>query len=264
MAKRDTSIVDIHVPGPQKFELAAAILVYQTFHRDRSFATVHSIDRRRSTPTIGVGQPASAAACRQLLAGLAAGEQFNGFIDDRMLYIGQQVSAWWRPPQRTRVHFDCVNTDHPDKHLGQVSRTVPLPGLVFALAAGKWYVFAVKGADRPTPATRIFRAPFFNVWEQGHICEGNIERPAEVNAGTLAAFERAFFESRFTHPNVQRGADLTRFKGGPYALWRALLNVEWVPCPFENHFPEETLVDTKRTLANTLKKLEDKNHDSQR
>lgn len=164
---------------------------------------------------------------------------------EELLYIGAGVAAWWRPPSQARVYFHCE-----EKRLGTCSAITPQPGLVFARAGAGWYVYAVKGTARPAADTPLFRAPYFNVNVHGLICEGNLERPAEVTAETLAAFERGFFDSRFTHPNMHGPREMTTLKGGAYALWKALLAGRW------QTFPEKYLVSDRHTVSQRLTDLE--------
>lgn len=249
------SKVHIATPGTQRLSLRAAILIYGSdYLMGSAFATVHGIERgthpTSGAPTIAAGVPATREACANLLRGLGSQAGFNGFLTPELLYIGANVTAWWRPPAPARVFFECVNDKAPAKHLGKVSAITPQPGLVFTLAGDAWHVFAVKGADRPTPATRLYRAPYFNVDEHGYICEGNLSRPASVSAESLARFERAFFDSRFTHTNVRSSKDITTHKGGIYALWRDLLRGQW------KSFPEATLVSAGKTLAQRIRQLD--------
>jgi PRTRC genetic system protein B len=54
-----------------------------------------------------------------------------------------------------------------------------------------------------------------NVWlhkdNPGRICTGNVTTPSNTLTGKMAAWENAFFDSEFTHPNAQ---DLVKFPGG--------------------------------------------------
>lgn len=241
---------DVHVitPGAERFRLDSAILIYRA--REQIYATAHSIRNGKGGPSIGPGNPVTTEQAAQFAREFEVQTGYSGFLAPEILYTGARVTAWWRAPKPACVHFDARNEKDPKRDLGQVTAVTPQPGLVFALAGEHWFVFAVRGADRPGPGTRIHRTPYFNVWKDGRICEGNLSRPATVSAESLSAFERAFFESRFTHVNVQKGSDIARFNGGPYALWRDLLAGRW------KSYPEATLVSMNTTLAQTLKKLE--------
>ena len=90
----------------------------------------------------------------------------------------------------------------------------------------------------------MFRAPYFNVWESGQICVGNVDLPERATAEKLDEWTSAFFDSWFTHPNVHN--NLVRYRGGAYRFWRDMLDGKHVV------FPERTLVDLDRTLGEAL------------
>ena len=234
------NMVSTHTQGDDKLELRSAILIYAG--SQQTYATLHDIDRGRGGARIGAGRPATIDACGEFIRALADKSAFSGFLEPRMLYIGPRTVAWWRPPQHTRVWFSAGDIGDKDR-----SAVTPHPGLVFALSDGQWYVAAVKGSARPVASTPLYTAPYFNVWDNSHICEGNVSRPERVTPETISAFESAFFDSRFTHPNNQRLVDV---KGGAVAFWKALLAGKY------KHFPERVLRPRKTTLARWINKLE--------
>lgn len=241
--------VATHVHDSSDYRLHSAILLYSAQSND-VYATLHAVERGKGGTRLGAGIPATAEACAGFVRALSDAAAFSGFIEPRMLYIGPRIAVWHRPPGSARVWFDttgAAGADQTAAHIGSRTAITPHPGLVFALADGQWHVAAVKGSARPVPGTALHVAPYFNVWRGGHICEGNIRRPDKVTPETIAAFERAFFESRFTHPNMTR---LVRFKGGAGALWTALLDGKF------KTFPERALLPQKTTLAQWIRQLE--------
>jgi PRTRC genetic system protein B len=246
------------------FQLEQAILVYQHRHwmsgggpNSEVYATIHAIERnRRGGPHLAAGTPATVEGCTAFVRELADRAAFAGFMSPNILYVGPRVTAWWRAPAPARVWFETERAPEDvggRAHLkiGKRSAITPHPGLVFILANETWHVYAVLGAARPCPDTRLYRSPYFNVWDGGDICEGNIERPKQVTPETIARFERAFFDSRFTHPNTAR---LVNFKGGAGPFWTALLDARW------KTFPEKHLVKLKVSLVDQLRKLEGGRH----
>lgn len=92
---------------------------------------------------------------------------------------------------------------------------LPMPGFVFLCQPGKApWVYAVK--SEPTKETdEFFRAPLFNVFENGSSCPGNHKYPARA-ADVPASFWRAFFSrSCFNSPSKKH-------KGGLIKLWESL------------------------------------------
>lgn len=250
----------------RRYKLDSAILIYAAVpHRealfnderagDNMYATLHQIERRRvGGPHLAAGVPATAEACGEFAKAISLRAAFSGFMSPQLLYVGPQVVAWWRAPAPARVWFDSsveAAGDQTAVKIGKRSGITPHPGVVFLLAQGTWYVYAVKGAERPGPESALFMAPYFNVWTNGQICEGNVKRPGRVNAETMQDFERAFFDSRFTHPNVKK---LVNHPGGAGAFWTALLDGRW------KTFPERCLLPKKRTIEQRLKQLEAGHH----
>lgn len=241
---------EVSEEGAARVELAQAILVYKA-KGGSSFATVHGIAAQpNGGATILPGRPMTAFAVARLARTLTKRRQ-GGFIADKVLYQDTGAVAWWVPPAQRRIWFRCGGDE-----LGAVERSevVSHPGLVFCVTASrKWYVWAVKGSARPAEDTPLFRAPYFNVWESGQICVGNVDLPERATAAKLEEWNNAFFDSWFTHPNVHQ--DLVHYRGGAYKFWRAMLDGKHAS------FPEKVLVDLGRTLGKVMEPKEGGKHD---
>lgn len=87
----------------------------------------------------------------------------------------------------------------------------------------------------------MYVAPYLNVWAGGRICTGNIETPKGGLKFSTEEWEEAFFRSYFTHPNQHEKSALTKYRGGIFALWRALMK--------GRAFPTESLVRAGETLG---------------
>ena len=119
---------------------------------------------------------------------------------------------------------------------------VPLPGLVMHATMGNLRIFAVKGQARPALDTPLYHAPFWNMFNTGAMCQGSVRYPAQVRPQDQPSWEGAFFNSVFTGPSrTDRYIDWSR--SYQELLERALKN---------DTFPEEVLMPTGRTLAQTL------------
>jgi PRTRC genetic system protein B len=231
----------------QSMKLTRAIMIYEGGHSynnsERVHATVHEVSHGHGdTPTLLPGVSVDKPAIAGLLASLGESLAFNGFIPHRLLFVGPSTLIWWTPPGMRQVWFK----DAKGK-IGTRSTTTPHPGLVFAVAGGQWYVWAVKGDARPDPETVLYQAPYFNVWAGGQICTGNVELPRSFGIETIEGYERGFFGSYFTHANIHEKGKLTRHRGGPNGLWKALLDGQYAT------FPEEMLVN--ETQVETLSGL---------
>jgi len=132
------------------------------------------------------------------------------------------------------VFFNC-------KELGERTKVVQHPGLVFQASRSGFRAFAVKGTERPTADTVLFEPPYFNTWDQGKICIGSAKVPRRINVGSIAGWEEGFFSSAFTHPN--HGGKRIDFKDGFFAFWRDMLDGK-----FSKAFPLEVLVPMNKTV----------------
>lgn len=219
--------------------LSAAILLYRGGN-DGAFATIHDIGMKGKTPLILEGKALTPGAAIQLALDLAKNANRGGFIPQCLLYMDGDTMAWWVPPAKRHVAFRS-----PELGAAERGEVVPHPGLVFKVdGMRRWYVWAALGTDRPSEDAPLYQAPYFNVYSDGGICTGNVSLPEGTTAERIDAWNRAFFGSFFTHPNVH--GKLVTYRGGAYGFWRDMLDGRHA------EFPERVLVPTKRTLAEVL------------
>jgi PRTRC genetic system protein B len=233
----------IHTPRSSTVSLQRAVLIYGERPRDAMLATVHNIEDVAGEAVIGPGRAMSARDAHTLAASLCRHAVPGGFLPETALFIQGDTLLWWVPPARRHIAF------RTPEHAGQMGgaergETVSHPGLVFAASPRFWRVWAVKGAKRPTPATALYQAPYFNVNSQGCICQGNVTVPEGATADRIGAWNDAFFRSYFTHPN--HPGKLVRYHGGAYAFWRDMLDGKY------KRFPERVLIDLKMSLGALL------------
>ena len=228
--------------------LQAAVLVYHG-HNGKAYATVHGIEGRGKQLRLGAGRPATKEACADLARSLGAMAGLSGFTPPNLLYLGARTMIWWRPSAPARVFF-TPPADAEDPPKG--SAVTPHPGLVFAVAGTEWYVYALAGDARPGPATKLCRAPYYNVYHKGHICTGNVRLPETLSPTSLEQYERAFFDSNFTHPNMPQ---LVKGKTGS-AFWREGLAGQW-----GERFPVRRLLPEKCTLEQLAARLDQPKED---
>jgi PRTRC genetic system protein B len=196
---------------------------------------------KEGAATIEAGTPVSKTGLMKMMQTLVPEDYAPAeLLGDHILAKGSDHLAWYCKPQKRQVWFK-------NDELGQdVSATTDHPGLVFIIGKGHWYVFAVKGNERPTSGTPLFVSPYLNVWKGGHICTGNIETPKGAMKFSTEAWEEAFFRSYFTHPNQHEKGALTKYRSGIFALWRALMK--------GRAFPTESLVSSGETLGQAFER----------
>lgn len=223
----------------QTDSLKHAILMYG------SFATVHEVQQtgKGGQPVIRPGVLATTeglmAALRTLLPESQRG---TGLLPETMLATGVDHMVWWVKPTTRQVWFSCKELG------GERSAIVPNPGLVMAVTEGKWYVWAVKGNQRPTPETPLYLAPYFNVWSSGQICVGSTAVPKGKHKQSTTAWEDAFFGSFFSHPNVRAPEKLVK-KGSEFKFWQDMLAGKYAK------FPEGMLVENRHTLQSAFNQI---------
>jgi len=233
----------IHAPTDGVLALDAAVLIYRGASGG-ALATLHDVHHLDGEAVIGAGQPMTARKGIELSKALLKRVSHGGFLPTNVLYMDGDLILWWESPARRHIAFR-VDEGHVDLMGGRErGEAVPHPGLVFAASSRVWSVWAVKGRERPTPATALHQAPYFNVNGQGQICQGSVPRPEGTTAEKIGAWNDAFFRSYFTHPNV--AGTLVKHRGGAYAFWRDMLDGRF------DRFPERALVPVKSTLGALL------------
>jgi len=102
------------------------------------------------------------------------------------------------------------------------------------------WIRALPKNRRPVAATPLMIAPYWNVdGETGWTCQGSMRSPDDASVSLIPAWERAFFQSEFTHHTGTRR--LTTHPGGFLALWRSLAGGR-------RKFPVKHLTPAKETL----------------
>jgi PRTRC genetic system protein B len=225
------------------YEMSAAILLYKEQHGQTVFSSVHDVKvNKQGVATIQAGAAVSKTGLVKMMQTLVPEDYAPAeLFGEHILAKGNDYLAWYCKPEKRQVWFKC-------KEIGRdVSANVDHPGLVFIVSREGWYVFAVKEGKRPTADTPLYVAPYLNVWEGGHICTGNIETPKGAMKFHTEAWEDAFFRSYFTHPNQHKKGALTKYRGGIFALWRALMK--------GRKFPIESLVPAGETLGQAFERM---------
>lgn len=229
----------VHAPRAASYLLAEAVLIYREHgtSQPRAYASIHAVELAEGRPIILAGKPMSPRAAHRLARELCRQNSTStAFLDGRTLYSAPGLLVWWLPAAPRHIAFHC-------HELGERGETVPHPSLVFAVGGGGWSVWAVKGSRRPTPATKLYRAPYFNVSDIGAICQGSTILPSGEASGRIEAWTDAFFGSFFSHPN---GTKTVRHPRGAYAFWKEMLDQP------PARFPGQVLLPTGATLAQTI------------
>lgn len=221
-----------------------AILLYSGNSEDgrKGLVTINPVRIVGDNAVIAPGQPASKAALVDALDHLADRSCSRSLFHPRVLGKGPDYLVWFTPPGARHVAFRHKSFG------GDKAASCPLPGLVFFVRGEVWYVFAYAGKGRPTEKTRLLRSPFFNVWEAGRICVGNIDLPKQRVEAPIEQWEDAFFGTWFTHPNVPQ-EQLLKKGANPFDLWKDLMAGK------HQAFPTRVLKAAGATLGEMFAKL---------
>ena len=94
-------------------------------------------------------------------------------------------------------------------------------------------------------------APYWNCYDNGVVCAGSMRIPQHKLVSVIAAWERSFFQSAFSH--AAGVTKHTRYPGGVLALWRSLQSKKRFPVRYLcslNQTLEEFVVDNDTSLRN--------------
>jgi len=141
---------------------------------------------------------------------------------------GREEAAVYLPPSQRKVRMD-----------GGWSGKIPCPPLLF-ITAKTFMVFAVK--QRPVDmGSRLFKAPYPNIYDDGHVCQGTADFPAPSLDGISGAIKE-FFESYFN--NDLGNQKSKRHNSRVTELWREIEGV--------SAYPMNDLIEAGLTLGEVL------------
>lgn len=227
--------------GADTLILEQAILLYVSQGDKTMLASINPVEEGR----IMAGRPLCMSDLSSLVAKLTAGTGTGerSVFPERVLYADASLLAWWCPAKIRPIFFRSGRED-----LDSLSGLdVAHPSLFFVARPQALSVWALKELVRPDAETPVFVAPYFNLYEKGNMCIGNVRLPETLRAtnANLKVWEEAFFETNFTHSN-RGGKALTHFEGGHDALWKAMRE--------EFAFPSDSLVPMESTVGAILAK----------
>ncbi|MFP5436751.1 MAG: PRTRC system protein B [Bacteroidia bacterium] len=172
-----------------------------------------------------------------------AGKAFlrpEGVLPTNVLHLDPSENGsvvWYTKPQRQKLYFA--------QSLGLESGTIALPALVWKASKKELQVFALTVKTKPKAETPLFHAPFFNLYQKGYVCMGNVDvtiKAASSLEEFITAWQGYFFESYFSHHiNEHNPVGVNLFN-----LYRELMADPKMP------FPTDTLKSTPLILKNLL------------
>lgn len=163
----------------------------------------------------------------------------QGIMGNHMLHFdpdGNKV-VWFTKAMKREMYFS--------ESLGISKGKAHVPPMLWVANRNGLSVFALTGNHRPTEGTKLYNAPFFNVYGDGTVCTGTVDVRIKKTASLevfTQAWEGFFFNSYFSHLMP----DYNPIKGNPVSLWGNLIATG-------EAFPMEVLTKSGLTLKNILR-----------
>lgn len=213
----------------RKFAPEKALILHshRTSYSLESFITVHDIENGE----VRAGRPLSRGAllsiCSLVLPGIASKPSYlpENILCYSDFAAGASTLIWWKAPSTQYLMFT--------KGMGVSNGRAPLPGLVFRVRNGSLNVWAVRGKERPRPATELCELPLPNI-SGGAVCMGNVQLEAKALPEHAEMWERAFFQSAFSPHHTIKMVGTKPFA----AFWNDLIGSK------RKSFPEQVLNPT--------------------
>lgn len=167
--------------------------------------------------------PLSLQESRQLAATLQTSSELSDsylqcreLMPAKLLYTRQGTNGFaiWYTPAIT--HFLAFTPD-----LKIPDGEYPVPPMLWKASRTGVTVFALTKNETPTLKTTLFKAPFFNVHDDGNVCMGTVDIDIDPHThleAFMSKWEEYFFNSRFSH--VLGGK--SPVKGNIIQLWQSL------------------------------------------
>jgi len=163
----------------------------------------------------------------------------RGVMPGKVLYVNPQLSGyavWYTPPQEVPLFFATA--------LGITSGRGKVPAMVWKAGRNELKVYALKGNRKPDGRTKLFHAPFFNVYQDGRVCMGtvriNITEAARLE-DFMGQWESYFWNSYFSHLM----GEFNPVTENIVQLWQGQVSTG-------NPFPTSIIKPTNFTLQNLL------------
>lgn len=140
----------------------------------------------------------------------------SGILRDHILYLDAKAgkAVWFTKAGERKLYFT--------ESLGIPQGTTSVPAMLWKANRNSLQVFALSSNRRPTETTTLYHAPYFNVYESGNVCMGNVDIRIKKTASLeefTSAWEDYFFNSYFSHLMGHNP-----IKGNCVSLWENLIS----------------------------------------
>ncbi|MDX2267523.1 MAG: PRTRC system protein B [Bryobacter sp.] len=230
----------VHCGGAETLALKGALLLYES--RSRAFGVWHEgMLGSGEAPQLGAAQALSAEFVRHLCQGFKV-QQGLEILPENTLVWSSEFVVWWSRRTSRRMYFRKNDEVPAGVSGGQFSQ----PALLWCVSGQELAVRALSMNRRPDADTPLMIAPFWNVdGSTGRVCLGSMRTPDIAGTAALAEWEKAFFESEFTHQTGARR--LVQGAKGYFDVWEQVRGGR-------RSFPSSCLAPANETLSDLIRR----------
>jgi PRTRC genetic system protein B len=213
-----------------------AIVIYSVggkFGASNRTAMVHRVEEGE----LGPGAPLDMQALHESVL-TSQGMDRVTYVPRNIVALSQSKMVWWTPAARRPIYF----TEKVKGAKDISGKDVWHPPLLFVAGPRRVRCFALASNRRPDPQSKLYMAPYLNVFDDGGICQGQIVWPKIAVPSLATEFEKEFFASVGTHQSSNM--NLTTLRGGHIQFWKAMRRRKCVP--------RRWLIPTQYKLKNLL------------
>lgn len=234
--------VSNRLSSAQTLSLKRAILLYEGAdecgEHQMALATVHPVHCQNAQFSLGAGVSLSRETLDQMIQELSAAPRKRCVLPVHLLSFDAALMAWHCPSRKYPIFFATRDQEFNTLFEG---KQVWHPALLFVARPGSLFVYALKSDERPDETTKLFVAPYYNLWKEGKMCQGNSALPNSLDPAQIPLWERVFFETNFSHSNRDK---VTAHQGGHNGLWKAMLSAKRFDC--------SSLLPLKQTMKDVI------------
>jgi len=181
----------------------------------RPFVTLHDVIHEDGEARLSAARLLTPEILRSILVNLGETQPLE-ILPECVLARTADSIVWWSPPKIRPLFF--TGADPLAAKLN--SKQYPHPPLVFKVSGDNLWIRAFAKNRRPTGATKLCVAPYWNVYDNGAVCTGSVRLPTKNSVAAIEEWEGAFFHSAFSHAGGV--IKHTLYPGGVLALWKSL------------------------------------------
>jgi PRTRC genetic system protein B len=231
----------VSIGSSQDFRLSRVLLVYGTssyngFPYRHPFVTLHEVTHENEEARLGEGQLVTPQMLADVMTGLGRSTPLE-ILPERVIVRTADMIVWWAPSCERTMFFSDRGGDAGLKKLN--GRKYPHPPLLFKASGPHLWIRALAAHERPKAESPLYIAPYWNCYDNGVVCTGSMRIPREKSIAAIDGWERAFFQSEFTH--AAGAVKHINYPDGLLGLWQHVMG--------KDHFPVRYLVKAKQNLA---------------